>query len=104
LQGEQLVAPHLVDLEVTSAWRRLAASGALDERRAQLALDDLRSLRIDRVPHTSLIARCWELRENLTVYDGAYVALAELMDVPLLTADTRLAGAPGLECEIQVLA
>jgi predicted nucleic acid-binding protein len=104
LQGERLVAPHLVDLEVSSAWRRPAASGDLDDRRAQLALDDLRSLRIDRVAHTSLIGRCWEVRDHLTVSDAAYVALAELMAAPLLTADSRLADAPGLRCKVELLA
>ncbi|MFZ1490121.1 MAG: type II toxin-antitoxin system VapC family toxin [Ilumatobacteraceae bacterium] len=103
LEGERLAAPHLIDLEVTSAWRRLAASGDLDPRRAQFALDDLRALRIQRVPHAALIARCWELRDNLTVYDSAYVALAELMGARLLTADARLAGASGLKCEIELL-
>ena len=103
LQGERLIAPHLIDVEVISAWRRLAAAGDLDLRRTQLALDDLRSLRVDRVPHTSLIVRCWELRDNLTVYDAVYVALAEVMAVPLLTADERLAGASGPRCEIELL-
>jgi predicted nucleic acid-binding protein len=104
LHGERLVAPHLIDLEVTSAWRRLAAVGDLDNRRAQLALEDLRSLRVDRVPHGPLVARCWELRENLTVYDAAYVALAEIMDLVLVSADARLAGAYGTRCEIELIA
>lgn len=103
LHGERLTAPHLVDLEVTSAWRRLAAAGDLDDRRVRLALDDLRSLRMDRVGHAPLIGRCWELRDTLTVYDGAYVALAELLEVALLTADVRLARARGPMCEIEVL-
>lgn len=103
LRGEQLVAPHLIDLEVTSAWRRLAANGDLDNRRAQLALDDLRSLRMQRVPHVPLLDRCWELRHNFTVYDAAYVALAEVMHLTLLTADSRLAGASGPQCEIELL-
>jgi predicted nucleic acid-binding protein len=103
LRGETLSAPQLIDLEVTSAWRRLAAAGHLEDRRARLALDDLRSLRMNRVDHTPLIARCWELRDTLTVYDGAYVALAELMEAPLLTADARLARAPGPTCAIELL-
>ena len=103
LRGERLVAPHLIDLEVTSAWRRLVVTGDLDDRRVALALADLRSLRVDRVPHLPLVGRCWELRENLTVYDAAYVALAEIMDVVLLTADARLAGAPGARCEVELL-
>ena len=103
LQGEQLVAPQLIDLEVTSAWRRLAAAGHLDQRRARFALDDLRALRVERVPHVHLIERSWELRDSLTVYDGVYVALAEVMAVPLLTADGRLAAASGPRCEIELL-
>lgn len=104
LRGEQLVAPHLIDLEVVSAWRRLAVAGDLDDRRVQLALADLRSLRLDRVPHGPLLARCWDLRENLTVYDAAYVALAEITGLVLLTADARLAGASGSRCEIDLIA
>jgi predicted nucleic acid-binding protein len=103
LRGEQLVAPHLIDLEVTSAWRRLVAAGNLDERRADLALDDLGSLRLERAAHRPLVARCWELRHNLTVYDAAYVALAELMGLNLLTGDARLANAPGLRCDVDVV-
>jgi predicted nucleic acid-binding protein len=103
LRDERLIAPHLIDLEVVSAWRRLAAAGDLDERRAQLALGDLRALRIERVPHRTLLGRCWELRDNLTVYDAAYVALAELLNVTLLTADARLAGTPGPSCEIELM-
>lgn len=103
LGGERLVAPHLLDVEVVSAWRRLAAAGNLDERRGRLALDDLRSLRVDRVPHAVLLDRCWELRHSLTVYDAAYVALAEAMDLPLLTLDERLSTAHGPRCPIEVL-
>ena len=103
LVGERLAAPHLVDVEVVSAWRRLAAAGDLDERRAAFARADLRALPMDRVPHTSLIDRCWELRANLTIYDAAYIALAELLDAPLLTADAKLARTPGSACTIEVL-
>jgi predicted nucleic acid-binding protein len=103
LRDERLVAPHLIDLEVASAWRRFAAGGSLEERRAQLALEDLRSLRLERVPHGPLLSRCWELRDNLTVYDAAYVALAEALDVTLLTADTRLTTASGVRCEIDLI-
>jgi predicted nucleic acid-binding protein len=56
-----------------------------------------------RAPHRPLLPRCWELRDNLTVYDAAYVALAERLDTTLLTADARLAGAPGPRCLIEVL-
>lgn len=103
LRQERLIAPHLIDLEVVSAWRRLAAAADLDERRAQLALEDLRALRLERVPHGPLLSRCWELRDNLTVYDAAYVALAEALDATLLTADARLAGASVARCEIELI-
>jgi predicted nucleic acid-binding protein len=103
LSGEQLVAPHVIDIEVCSAWRRLVAAGNLDERRAMLALADLGSLRLQRAAHGPLLDRCWELRHNLTIYDAAYVALAELLDVGLLTGDARLANAAGLRCGVEVI-
>jgi predicted nucleic acid-binding protein len=103
LRGERLVAPHVIDLEVASAWRRLAAAGALDARRVELALADLLALRLERVGHGPLLGRCWELRTNLTVYDAAYVALAEALDATLLTADRRLAAAPGIGCTVEVM-
>ena len=103
LRGERLAAPHVVDLEVISAWRRLASAGALDERRVGLALTDLQALPCDRVSHQPLLQRCWELRDNLTPYDAAYVALAEFLETTLLTADGSLANAPGPRCRIEVI-
>lgn len=104
LRDEELAAPELIDLEVISVLRRQRASGALDVRRAQLALDDLVDLPMHRAPHRPLVARSWELRENMTPYDAAYVALAEILETALVTADTRLAHAPGLACAVEVLA
>ncbi|HYN31281.1 MAG TPA: type II toxin-antitoxin system VapC family toxin [Ilumatobacteraceae bacterium] len=103
LRGERLIAPHLIDLEVASAWRRLASAGQLDQRRVTLALADLDSLRLERAPHGPLLGRCWELRDNLTIYDAAYVALAEAVDATLLTGDARLASAPGINCDVEVI-
>jgi predicted nucleic acid-binding protein len=103
LSGERLVAPHLIDLEVVSAWRRLAAAGQLDDRRVALAMSDLGALRIERAPHQPLVGRCWELRANLTVYDASYVALAEAVDAVLLTGDRRLAEVPGVRCSVEVM-
>ena len=103
LRGERLFAPHLIDLEVASAWRRLATAGALDNRRVELGLADLLALRLERVEHGPLLGRCWELRTNLTIYDAAYVALAEALDTTLLTADRRLAGGPGSRCTVEVI-
>lgn len=103
LRGEQLLAPALIDLEVASVWRGLARGNHLDTRRVGLALDDLRELPLQRVEHTLLLARCWELRENLTIYDAAYVALAEAFQVTLITGDARLARATGPRCVIEVI-
>lgn len=103
LRGEVLVAPELLDLEVASLLRRQCAAQSLDERRARLALDDLQAMPLRRAPHRPLLDRCWELRGDLTVYDAAYVALAELMQSGLLTADRRLARSPGPLCAIEVL-
>lgn len=75
LAGEQLVAPHVIDLEVISAWRRLAGRGVLGERRVAFARADLASLPLRRVAHSPLVERCWELCSSMTVYDAAYVAL-----------------------------
>ena len=104
LHGQSLAAPELIDLETASVIRRGLLAGRLDDRRAQLALTDLVELSLDRVSHRSLLARCWELRDNLTIYDAAYVALAERLDAVLVTADARLAGAPRVRCEVDLLA
>ena len=103
LSGESLAAPELIDLETASAIRRQVRAGQLDARRAGFALADLVDLPLRRAPHRWLLERCWVLRENLTVYDAAYVALAEMLGVPLLTADAHLKAAPGPTCEIELL-
>ncbi len=103
LRGERLAVPELADLEVASVLRRQMRAGALDGRRAGLALDDLAALPAQRAPHRPLLARCWELRDNLTIYDAAYVALAEAMHATLITADRRLARATGPQCLIEIL-
>lgn len=102
LRGEDLAAPHLIDLEVTSVLRGRRRAGALDDRRATLALADLRELPVRRAPHPPLLPRCWELRDNLTTYDAAYVALAEALHVTFVTGDRRIAGAPGLRCAVDL--
>lgn len=101
--GEHLAAPELLDLEVVSAFRRLSAAGTLTGERADAAITDLRDLRVQRVPHRPLLARCWELRANVTIYDAAYIALAESLDTTLLTADRRLVDAPGAQCRFELV-
>ncbi len=85
----------LVDLEVANALRRLVRLGELDIPRAGGAVIDLGALALVRFPHTPFLGRVWELRDRLTAYDAAYVALAEQLGAPLLTLDARLARAGG---------
>jgi predicted nucleic acid-binding protein len=103
LIGNELAAPELIDLEVASVLGKQLAAVALDERRAQLALTDLAELPMHRASHRALLPRCWELRAIVSMYDAAYVALAELLDAPLLTADARLARAPSLKCAVELV-
>ena len=100
-ERESLHAPHLVDLEVAQALRRYAASGQISGDRGREALNDLAALRLVRWPHDALIPRIWTLRENLTAYDAAYVALAEALDAPLLTRDRRLAASSGHRAKVE---
>lgn len=90
LAEESAHAPHLIDLEVAQALRRIVLRGNVDERRASLALADFDDLPVERYPHQLFLPRIWELRSNLTAYDAAYVALAEALSVPLWTFDGPL--------------
>lgn len=96
-----LHAPHLVDVEVAQALRRYVQDGELDLGTARAALEDLRSLDLERHAHEPLLDRVWALRENLTAYDAVYVALAEALDAVLVTCDGRLARAPGVGKRIE---
>lgn len=101
-QDPDLHAPHLIDIEMLHALRRLVSSGALSEDRAADARDDFRDLTIVRYPHPPLANRIWQLRQNLTAYDAAFVALSELLGVPLITCDTGLAASPGHVARIEL--
>ncbi len=103
LQGERLVAPELLDLEVVAVVRKALLAGVLDERRAAMALADLADLDLERVSHRPLLVRIWELHPNITAYDAAYVALAETIEATLVTADRRLSQATGPRCQIEHL-
>lgn len=98
-----LWVPHLIDAEVGQALRREVASGRLGEGRAEAALVDLMRMPLRRIDHVGLIHRAWELRHNFSFYDGLYVALAEGLDVPLVTLDGRLARAVDNATEVAVL-
>ncbi|MBL8138407.1 MAG: type II toxin-antitoxin system VapC family toxin [Acidobacteria bacterium] len=98
-----LHAPHLLDVEVAQALRRCAASRLIDEGVAAHALAALHDLDLERHPHDALLERVWALRCNLTAYDAVYVALAEALGAVLLTCDARLARAPGLGANVELV-
>jgi predicted nucleic acid-binding protein len=98
-----LHVPHLADVEVTQALRRYTQDGDLGKAHAATALDDLRALDLQRHSHEPLLARVWDLRQNLSAYDAVYVALAEALDAVLVTCDGRLARAPGPRARIELI-
>lgn len=97
--AQQLVAPHLMPVEVASTYRRLVRSGQVSADTAALALGDLSVLGVTLHAFDVFADRIWELRENVSSYDAWYVALAEGIDAPLATLDRRLAQASGPRCE-----
>jgi len=101
-RGESLHTPHLLDVEVAQVLRRYAAAGNLTPERGLQALTDLADFPIHRYSHELLLPRIWELRQNVTAYDAAYLALAEALAAPLVTCDGRLASAPGHSVEVEV--
>lgn len=98
-----LHAPHLLDVEFVHALRAMVRRGTLTSARAEAAFIGFDALTITRYPHVGLRERMWQLRENLTAYDASFVALSEALDVPLITADARLARADGHHAEIELL-
>jgi len=103
LHGEAVIGPDLLRIEVTSVIRRHAQTGQLTPEQADTALSDLIAFPITLLPTAGLLRRVWELGENLTAYDGCYVALAEATDSPFITADRRVAQSPGLRCQVELL-
>lgn len=101
--AEALYAPHLLDVEVAQVVRRYFLRGDLTGNRGAEALSDLADLPVERFPHTALLPRIWDLRNNLTSYDAAYVALAEALDCTLVTRDRRLANSPMHTASVEVL-
>jgi predicted nucleic acid-binding protein len=98
-----VAAPALVDLEFANVLRGLVIKRSIRARKAEQALGEFRLAAIQRYSHQALLTRVWRLRQNLTAYDAAYVALAERLSVDLLTIDPRVAGAPGLRCHVEVV-
>lgn len=102
-EGGDLSAPDLVDVETVSVLRKRWLAGDLTERRFAMAVHDLGDLQLFRYPALALMPRAFELRANVPPYDAAYIALAEALGCPLLTADARMARTPGIACQVDVL-
>ncbi len=103
LRDESVLCPHLADSEVLHALRSQVLRGDLAAGHAERAIDAWGRLGIERVGVRGLLGRIWELRDNLSAYDATYVAVAEALGATLVTADARLARAPGPRCAITVV-
>lgn len=103
LLSDEAHAPHVLDIEATSAIRRTVLARRLSPLDARAHLGDLRDLAITRHAHEALLDRILELRDSVSAYDGSYVALAEVLGATLVTADARLARAPGPRCRMRLI-
>jgi predicted nucleic acid-binding protein len=103
LANETVVGPDLLRIEFTSVVQRQLRAGRLTADQAAAAVADLVDLPVRVFPTAPLLTRVWDLRDNLSPYDACYVALAEALEAPLLTADKRLANAPGIRCRVEVI-
>ena len=101
-RNESLHAPHLIDVEVAQVLRRLAREKTVSVDRAAEAIEDLLDLRLVRYPHFVLLPRIWQLRNNFSAYDAAYVALAEQLDATLITRDAGMSSAPGHNASMEL--
>ena len=103
IHDEQLVAPQLFLVECLQVLRRLVFNGSLSSVIAESVVADLVDLDIELQDHRDLFWRVWELRHTITAYDATYIALSELLEVPLLTTDAKLAGAGGHHSVIELV-
>lgn len=102
--GNGLFAPAHLDAEVVSALRGMARGNVILDQTVPSALAHLAGFPIRRIPLAPLLDRMWALRDNVTPYDAAYVALAERLDSPLITCDARLSAASGPRCSFELIA
>ena len=102
-RNDALFAPHLLDVEVTQVLRRYAQRGEMPDARGREAIQDLADFPLIRFSHEPFLQRIWELRHSLSAYDAAYIALAEALDAPLVTCDSRMARAHGHAARVEIL-
>lgn len=103
LSTSSMLCPHLADSEVAHALRAQVLRGEVTAEDASQALDAWRRLGIERVGVRGLLSRIWELRDNVSAYDATYVAVAEALEAPLVTADGRLSRASGPRCTVTIV-
>jgi predicted nucleic acid-binding protein len=103
IADSELHAPSLLDYEVASALRGHALAGKLADGQLEDATEDFTALRIERYPLSTMMRAVLDLRDNFTVYDAAYVVLAQALELPLVTADTKLTEARRLGIDVRVL-
>lgn len=101
--AEEIHAPHLLDVEVLQALRRIVQRRDMAPARAEQAIEDLAALGVLRHPHGDLLGRAWALRKCISAYDAMYVALAEALDADLITCDGPLGAAHGHAARIEVM-
>ena len=101
-EDDGLHVPHLFEVEVINALRHHTLRHGLSERRSLELLEDLTTMSLSHYPHTAMLPRIWELRDNVSAYGAAYIALAETLEATLVTRDARLARAPGIRAEVEV--
>lgn len=104
LSEDEVAAPALMHFEVANAIRRHVAARLLEPRAARLAHEALLALQVETTPYPAVARRAWELRENFTLLDASYIALAEMLDATLVTLDARLSRRPGVRCPVAVFA
>ncbi len=103
-EDDGLHVPHLFEIEVINALRHHALRHGISESRRLELLEDLTTMSISRYAHTAMLPRIWELRDNVSAYDAAYIVLAETLEAPLVTRDARLGRAPAIRAEVEVYA
>jgi predicted nucleic acid-binding protein len=103
LADEELHAPALLDFEVASALRGHMLGGKLDPVRLDQAVEDFSAFQIERHQMTNLLGHLLDLRENFTVHDAAYLVLAQALEAPVVSADTKLKEATRLGIKVQIV-
>lgn len=101
--ADELAAPSLIDVEVCHVLRRYAMLKVISAQRGKEAVEELTEFPMERFQHAVLLSRIWQLRNNLTAYDAAYVALAEVLECALITCDAKLAATKGHHAAIELI-